>query len=61
MHEHATQAAQAQDAAMRRYVQSVTSTSGQGTADEIAQLAALRDRGVIDETEFQRAKQKALG
>jgi hypothetical protein len=60
MQEHAVQAAQAQDAAMRRYVQSVTSSSGQGTADEIARLAELRDKGIIDEAEFQTAKQKAL-
>ena len=59
MQEHAMQAAQAQDAAMRRYVQSVAQ-SGTSPADEIARLAELREQGVIDENEFQQAKAKAL-
>jgi hypothetical protein len=57
MQEHAVDAAKAQDAAMREYVQNVTTTS---SADELAKLADLRDRGVIDEAEFQAAKAKAL-
>ena len=60
MQEHAMQAAQAQDAAMRQYVQNVAATSGGGTADELAKLADLRDRGVIDDAEFQSAKAKLL-
>ncbi len=60
MQEHAVQAAQAQDAAMRKYVQNVTASSGGGAADEIAHLAQLRDQGVITEDEFQQAKAKAL-
>jgi hypothetical protein len=60
MTEHQLEAAQAQDAAMRSYVQNVASTSSGGAADEIAKLAALRDQGVIDEAEFQRAKGNAL-
>jgi hypothetical protein len=60
MTERGIQAAQARDAAMRGYIQDVTSTSGGGAADEIAKLAALRDQGVIDEAEFQRAKGIAL-
>jgi hypothetical protein len=60
MQEHAVQAAQAQDAAMRQYVQNVTASSGAGAADEIAHLAQLRDQGVITEDEFQQAKAKAL-
>jgi len=60
MQEHAVQAAQAQDAAMRDYVQGVVATSGGGAADEIARLAQLRDQGVISEAEFQQAKAKAL-
>jgi hypothetical protein len=59
MQEHTMQAAQAQDAAMRQYVQSV-SQSGTSPADEIARLAELRDQGVLDEAEFQQAKAKAL-
>ena len=59
MQEHALQQAQQQDAAMRQYVQNVTASSG-GTADEIARLADLRDKGVISDAEFQQAKAKAL-
>jgi hypothetical protein len=61
MQEHAVQQSQAQDAAMRQYVQSVTSTSSGSAADEIARFADLRDKGVITEAEFERAKAKALG
>ncbi|MGH8828379.1 MAG: SHOCT domain-containing protein, partial [Jiangellaceae bacterium] len=60
MGEHAMQAAQERDTAMREYVQSVASSDGHGAADEIAKLADLRDRGIIDEAEFQRAKAAAL-
>jgi hypothetical protein len=59
MQEHAVEQAQRQDAAMRQYVQSVTSSSG-GAADEIARLAQLRDQGVITDAEFEQAKAKAL-
>jgi hypothetical protein len=57
MQEHAIDAAKAQDAAFRDYVQQVAPSSG---ADEIARLAELRDRGVISDAEFQQAKAKAL-
>ena len=57
MQEHAAQAAQAQDAAARQYIQSV---SGGSAADEIARLAKLRADGVISEEEFQAGKAKAL-
>ena len=60
MGEHAVQDAQEQDAAMRRYVQNVVSSNGRSTADEIARLADLRDRGAISEEEFQQAKAKAI-
>jgi hypothetical protein len=61
MQEHRVQDAQAQDAALRQYVQNVAGSGGGGTVDEIARLADLRDRGVLSEEEFQRAKAKALG
>jgi hypothetical protein len=61
MSEHAAQAAQAQDAAMRRYVQSVAGSGGQSAADEISRLAELKAQGVITDAEFEQAKQKALG
>jgi hypothetical protein len=58
MHEHALQAAKDQDEMMRSYVQNVTASSG--PADELAKLAELRDKGVLDEDEFQRLKAKAI-
>jgi Short C-terminal domain/Phospholipase_D-nuclease N-terminal len=61
MQEHQVRAAEAQDAAMRDYVQNVAGSGGGGAADEIARLADLRDRGVISEAEFQQAKAKAIG
>ena len=61
MHEHAVQSAQAQDAAFRQYVQSAAGSSGGGSvADELARLADLKDKGVIDDAEFQQLKAKAL-
>jgi Short C-terminal domain/Phospholipase_D-nuclease N-terminal len=59
MREHSLKEAQAQDAAFRGYVQNVA--GGGGAAEEIARLADLRDKGVINEAEFQQAKAKALG
>ena len=59
MSEHAAQAAQAQDAAARAYIQSAAGT-GTSTADELARLADLKAQGVIDENEFQQLKAKAL-
>jgi hypothetical protein len=61
MHEHAVQAAQAQDQAMRAYIQDATGSGpGSSPASEISRLADLRDKGVISEDEFQAAKAKAL-
>ena len=57
MQEHAVEAAQAQDQAMRTYVQSVTPVSA---ADELAKLADLKAKGVIDDAEYERLKAKAL-
>ena len=59
MQEHAVEAAQAQDQAMRQYVQNVTSSGS--AADELAKLADLKAQGVISDAEFQAAKAKALG
>jgi type VI protein secretion system component VasK len=61
MQEHARQAAQEQDAAMRQYVKSVASPDGGSAAAEISRLADLRDKGVISEAEFQQGKAKVLG
>lgn len=59
MGEHAIQDAHERDAAFRTYVKDVTNS--ESTADELAKLADLRDRGIIEETEFQQAKARALG
>ena len=60
MQEHSMQAAAQQQAAFRGYVQEVAATSTTSSADEIARLAELRDKGVLDEAEFQQAKARAL-
>ena len=48
--------AQAQDEAFRASVQQAA--PGNGTADELAKLADLRDHGVISEAGFQQGKEK---
>ena len=60
MQEHAAADAKRQDTEFRQYVQSATASSSSNTADELARLADLRDKGVISEAEFQQAKAKAL-
>jgi multidrug resistance efflux pump len=60
MHEHAVEAAQAQDQAARAYIQQAAGTAA-SPADELARLADLKARGVIDDAEFQRLKTKAIG
>ena len=60
MQERAMRQAADQEAQFRGYVQEVASTSGSGTADELAKFADLRDKGVISEEEFQQAKARAL-
>ena len=61
MAEHAQEAAAAQDSAARAYIQQAAGTSGGGSvADELARLADLKDKGVIDDAEFQQLKAKAL-
>jgi hypothetical protein len=51
--------ARAQEEAFRAYVQEAATTGG-SSVDQLAKLADLRDRGVIDETEFQAQKAKLL-
>ena len=50
--------AQEQDRAFRAYVQDAAHESS--PADELTNLADLRDRGVITETDFQQGKDKIL-
>ena len=59
MSEHAVEAAQAQDAAQRAYVQSVVGAAP-STAEELARLADLKAKGVISDAEFEQAKAKAI-
>jgi ABC-type multidrug transport system fused ATPase/permease subunit len=58
MHEHAARDAQVQEQQFRRYVQEAAGS--QSSADELAKLADLRDRGVITAEEFDREKAKIL-
>jgi hypothetical protein len=60
MSQHSIDDARAMESAQRQYIQSVAGGAGSSPADEIARLADLRDKGVIDETEFQAGKAKAL-
>ncbi len=60
MAEHAQQAAAAQDAAAKQYIQQAAGTTG-STADEIQRLADLKAQGVINDAEFEAGKAKALG
>jgi len=60
MSEHAAEAAQAQDAAARQYIQSAVEQNGTSTADELAKLADLKAKGVIDDAEYASLKAKAL-
>ncbi len=59
MSEHAMQQAQAANAAQRAYIQEAATTGG-SAADELARLADLKAKGVIDEAEFQSLKAKVL-
>ena len=62
MNERALAQAQAQDDAFRHYVKSAAASSSQpSTADELAKLAELRDRGTLSDQEFAHAKAKLLG
>ncbi len=60
MHERAAQEARRQDEAFRSYVQEAATTGPTSTADQLAKLADLRDRGVISAAEFEREKAKVL-
>jgi membrane protease subunit (stomatin/prohibitin family) len=59
MSEHMQAAAQAQQAAAQQYIQQAAGPTS--SADELARLAGLRDKGVLSEAEFQAAKAKVLG
>jgi hypothetical protein len=58
MQQRAQQDAQQQDQEVRRYIQQAADTPS--SADQLAKLADLRDRGVITADEFEREKAKVL-
>jgi len=58
MHERAAREAQQQDQQFRAYVQQAAGSPS--SADQLAKLADLRDRGVITDGEFEREKAKVL-
>jgi hypothetical protein len=60
MNERALARAQRNEEAFSQYVRQTAGTST-STADELAKLADLRDRGTISDEEFQHAKAKLLG
>jgi len=60
MQERAQQDARQQDQEFRSYVQQAAASSPASTADQLAKLADLRDRGVISAEEFEREKAKVL-
>jgi hypothetical protein len=57
MNQHAIAAAKAQDEAMQNYIRNAAGTTA---ADELHRLADLKDRGVIDDAEFQKLKAKVV-
>jgi hypothetical protein len=58
MHERARQQAVAMDQAQRDYIKTVAGS--ESTADELAKLADLRNRGVITDAEFDAQKAALL-
>jgi len=58
MHEHAAKDAAQQKEAFDSHVREVASTS---TAEDLAKLADLKDKGVLTDAEFQAQKAKVLG
>ena len=60
MHERQARDIQQQDAEARRYIQQAAAEAPASTADQLAKLADLRDRGVISAEEFEREKAKVL-
>ena len=58
MQTHAVEQAQAQDAAFRGYVKSVATEPT--PADELAKLADLHDKGVINDAEYEAQRSRVL-
>ena len=60
MQERAARQAEQQDAEARAYIEQAAASSPASSADQLAKLADLRDRGVISAEEFEREKAKVL-
>jgi hypothetical protein len=60
MTEHAAQEAAQIDAAQRAYIKEAAGSSG-SPSEELARLADLKAKGVIDDAEFQRLKSQVVG
>jgi ABC-type multidrug transport system fused ATPase/permease subunit len=61
MHERAARDAQQADQATRAYIQQVAGSGGGGSAaDELSRLSDLKNKGVIDDAEFQKLKAKVV-
>lgn len=60
MHERQQQAAAAQEASFRSYVQNAAGGSRKSVADELRELAELRDSGAISAEDYAQAKAKVL-
>ena len=58
MHERSAREAQAEDKQFREYVRDAAGSKS--SADELAKLADLKERGVITDAEFQQGKAKIL-
>jgi ABC-type multidrug transport system fused ATPase/permease subunit len=58
MHERSVREEQTEEKQFRAYVRDAAGTSS--SADELAKLADLKDRGIITEAEFQQGKAKIL-
>ncbi len=60
MHERAEQAAQAQQKAFDDYVKQTAGAAGGNSADQLAKLADLKQKGVLTDAEFEAQKAKIL-
>ncbi|WP_435286060.1 SHOCT domain-containing protein [Streptomyces bacillaris] len=65
MHERDAKAVKDSEAAFRQYVREVAGTSGGGSGgsdhvNDLAKLAELKDKGALNEDEYERAKAKLL-
>jgi hypothetical protein len=60
MQQHVQAEAAAQDLAARKFIQETVDTSATNTAAELAKLSDLKDRGVIDQADFDRLKAKLI-